>query len=85
MAAGCPVIMTDVGCAGEIVRDGENGLVVPIGDKTALATAIIKLLENPDLGQKFKQKGLETMRGLKTKEQYLVDYKKTWQICLKRC
>ncbi len=31
MAAGCPVVMTDVGLAGETVKDAENGLIVPVG------------------------------------------------------
>jgi len=82
MASGCPVIMTDVGCAGEIVKDGESGLVVPVGDKNALTKAIIKILENPELGQKFREKGLEIVKDLKTKEEYLSDYKKSWEICL---
>ena len=31
-AAGLPIIMTDVGCAGEIIIHGESGLVVPPGE-----------------------------------------------------
>ncbi len=38
--AGLPVIMTDVGCAGEFVINNESGVVVPIGDKEALVAAL---------------------------------------------
>jgi glycosyltransferase involved in cell wall biosynthesis len=49
MAAGLPVVMTDVGCAGEIVRNEETGLVVPVDDEKALALAIMRLLEDTQL------------------------------------
>jgi len=42
---GTPVIMTDVGCAGEVVKDGENGYVVPVGDVEGLADRMVRVLE----------------------------------------
>jgi len=38
LAVGTPVIATAVGGIPEIVRDGENGLLVPPGDPVALAS-----------------------------------------------
>lgn len=43
LAHGVPVVMTDVGLAGELVRDGENGLIVPVGDEQALAAALRRI------------------------------------------
>jgi glycosyltransferase involved in cell wall biosynthesis len=40
----CPVIATNVGSIGEMVRDGINGLLVPARDAQALADAIRSLL-----------------------------------------
>ena len=40
LAVGWPVIATAVGGVPEVVRDGENGLLVPPGDAAALAAAI---------------------------------------------
>ena len=40
LAVGTPVIATRVGGVPEVVRDGENGLLVPAGDPDALAAAI---------------------------------------------
>ncbi|MFH1704400.1 MAG: glycosyltransferase, partial [Patescibacteria group bacterium] len=50
-AAGRPVVMTDVGCAGEVIRDGETGIVVPVGDVPALAKALVKLLRDSVLAR----------------------------------
>lgn len=41
---GTPVIMTDVGCAGEVVKDGLNGYVVPVGDVSTLAERMDSIL-----------------------------------------
>jgi glycosyltransferase involved in cell wall biosynthesis len=45
LATGTPVVTTDVGCANEVVRDGEHGLVVPVNDEEALAHALIRMYE----------------------------------------
>ena len=49
LAVGTPVIATAVGGVPEVVRDGENGLLVPAGDPDALAGAIRRLLEDDEL------------------------------------
>jgi glycosyltransferase involved in cell wall biosynthesis len=46
MAAGVPVIATDVDGSGELVVDGETGLLVPPGDVEALTRAICRLAAN---------------------------------------
>jgi glycosyltransferase involved in cell wall biosynthesis len=48
-AAGLPIVATRAGGMPEIVRDGENGILVPIADVPALTAAILRLLENADL------------------------------------
>lgn len=54
-AAACarPLIATDVPGCREIVRDGQNGILVPVRNLKALAGAIIKLSEDFDLRQKY--------------------------------
>ncbi|NLM47192.1 MAG: glycosyltransferase family 4 protein, partial [Firmicutes bacterium] len=47
MAAGCPVVATAVGGVPEIVRHGQNGLLVPPEDAVALAEAIRLYLAEP--------------------------------------
>ena len=46
LAVGTPVVATAVGGVPEVVRDGENGLLVPAGDVDALAWAIRQVVED---------------------------------------
>jgi glycosyltransferase involved in cell wall biosynthesis len=48
MAAGLPVIASPVGGVPHLVRDGENGFLVPWGDPELLARRILELLEDPE-------------------------------------
>lgn len=57
MAAGKPVVATPVGGVPEMVRDGESGFLVPVGDAGALAEAILKILENPELRTRLGREG----------------------------
>ena len=45
-ASGVPVVTTAAGGTVDIVRDGDNGVVVPAGDSRALASAAIRLLRD---------------------------------------
>lgn len=47
MAAGLPVIATDVGAIREAVHDGETGLLIPLGDEQALHVALTALVNDP--------------------------------------
>jgi glycosyltransferase involved in cell wall biosynthesis len=49
LAAGAPMIATAVGGVPEVVRDGENGLLVPPGDPEQLAAAIRRYFEDHEL------------------------------------
>lgn len=50
MCAGLPVVVTpDVGCAADLVVDGENGRVVPAGNIGALAEALGSIILHPEV------------------------------------
>jgi glycosyltransferase involved in cell wall biosynthesis len=49
LAVGTPVLATAVGGVAEVVRDGENGLLVPAGDPAALAAALRRIVAEPGL------------------------------------
>jgi len=57
MAAGLPCVTTDVPGCREAVRDRENGYLVPPREHEALAHALRKLIEDPDLRHQMGQRG----------------------------
>ena len=53
MAAGLPVLACRVGGNEELVRDGENGFLVPAGDHEALADCVGRLAQDAELRAAF--------------------------------
>ena len=53
MAAGLPPVCTAVGGVPELIAHGQTGLLVPPNDETALAEALLRLIESPDLRQQL--------------------------------
>jgi len=63
MAAGRPVVATNVGGAGELIRNGESGFLVDAGDHRELAARILQLLAAPnrarEMGRLARKKAAE--------------------------
>lgn len=57
MAHGVPVVATAVGGVPDVVSDEVEGLIVPPGDVQALARALRRLLDNPQLGRAMGERG----------------------------
>jgi glycosyltransferase involved in cell wall biosynthesis len=53
MSSGRAVVASAVGQIVDVLRDGENGLLVPPGDASAMATALIKLIQDPSLCERL--------------------------------
>ncbi|HWP43887.1 MAG TPA: glycosyltransferase family 4 protein [Blastocatellia bacterium] len=66
MRAGLPIIATDGGPASEIVRDGENALLVPPADSVSLARAIGRLARDPELRSRMACRSLKLACDLPT-------------------
>lgn len=67
MALGLPVIATDdaTGGAHQMIKDGENGLLVPVGDDKALSDALIKILSNEENANVMGEKAKEICKEVK--------------------
>ena len=61
LAMGMPVVVTDcpIGGARMLINNGENGLLVPVGDSQAMANGILSLLEDE---QKRKMIGANALK-----------------------
>jgi glycosyltransferase involved in cell wall biosynthesis len=63
LAVGCPVIATAVGGVPEVVRDGENGLLVPPNDVAAFAAAIRRFFEDDELRRRLAEAAPRSVAG----------------------
>ena len=57
LAAGVPIVSSDLPALREVLTDGENALLVPAGDPAALAEAIRRVLADPDLARRLSEQG----------------------------
>ncbi len=57
MAAGLPVVATDVGGAREAIAEGETGYVVASGDDEEMAERIISILDDPERARTMGERG----------------------------
>ncbi len=66
MALGLPVVCTDcpAGGARAVIKDGENGLLVPVGDAEKTCEAMKKIIENPDFAQRISQNAVKIRNDL---------------------
>jgi glycosyltransferase involved in cell wall biosynthesis len=63
MRAGLAVVTTPTGAGKDVVRDGVNGLVVPIGDVAATAAAVTRLIDDAALRVRIAEAAVEEARG----------------------
>ena len=64
-ALGIPVVSTDCkpGGAREIIEDGKDGFITPVGDAEKLSKAITDVLSDINLARKFSRIGIERMKS----------------------
>jgi len=76
---GLPIIMTDVGCAGEVIKDGESGIVIPVGGQKELEAAMRKIIEDEDLRQKLGEGAKKAVEELPSRGETLKLYLESWR------
>lgn len=69
MSMGIPSVVSDYGGNPYMVRDGENGIVVPQNNPTALTEAILRLGEDEALYEQLSRGALERFRSELNAEQ----------------
>jgi glycosyltransferase involved in cell wall biosynthesis len=84
MAASLPIIATNVGGIPELVKDGDNGLLVLPADPVALAHAIQKLTDQPEEARRMGRRGRERMEEQFTLERKILETEQLCYALLKR-
>lgn len=63
MACGVPVVATNNRGNAELVRNGENGFLVPVGDVSAIAERISILLDDKKIRQSIRANNIQRIRS----------------------
>lgn len=64
MAAGIPMVVTDCGALRDIIVDGEQGFVVPVGDSSALAERLRALSDDSNLRQRMGESARDRVQRM---------------------
>ncbi len=70
LSVGVPMVATAVGGVPEVVRDGENGLLVPPGRPDELAAAMRRVLEEPGLRERLAARAKPSVEAISSEEIY---------------
>ncbi|OGZ33162.1 MAG: hypothetical protein A2174_00220 [Candidatus Portnoybacteria bacterium RBG_13_41_18] len=68
MAAGVPVVASNVGGIPEMIQNNFNGFLIKPTDHEALAEKILQILENLELAKRFAQNSLEKVKEFSLKK-----------------
>ncbi len=79
IATKLPIVMTDVGCAGELVKNNKSALIVPIGNEKKLVEAMIAIIQNEKLRMKNSKRAFENYKKLPDKKETLRLYRESWE------
>ena len=82
MAWGCPVVSTDVGGIGSVLRHRQNGSLVPARDPSALANELATVLGNAELRARYRTEGLKTFQENYSAEVMTRRYEQVYLDCL---
>lgn len=63
MQAGRPIVCTNTGGNPELIQDGRNGFLVPVGDVWALASRLRQVLSDSALASRLGEAGYETIQS----------------------
>jgi len=80
---GLPIIMTDVGCAGELIENEKSGLVIQVNNQVKLEEAMIRIINDDNLRKKLAEGAFSATKKLPSKEETLALYKQSWEKAIK--
>jgi glycosyltransferase involved in cell wall biosynthesis len=78
-SCGLPIIMTDVGCAGEFIQNGKSGLLIKIDNLEELVKAMETIYSDEVLRATIGAGALTAIEKLPDKEKTFILYKSSWE------
>jgi len=82
LASGVPVIGTNAGGMPEVVRNGETGILCPVGDVQGMAGAALDILSDPARWQSMSDLGAEDARARFSLDQIVSRYEHLYMTSL---
>ena len=81
--AGCPIVTTDVGIAGEFFKDVKSAFICPVGDIDCLSEKTMTLIESKNVRISFAEVAKKNVlaRLEKDEDAYLKKYGTLWERC----
>jgi glycosyltransferase involved in cell wall biosynthesis len=80
--AGACIVMTEVGCAGEVIKHEESGLIVKPKDGKAFTDALSRVLGEAGLKERLGNGAERSIAELPSFDKVLEKYKASWQQAL---
>ncbi len=78
-AAGCPIVMTNVGCAGEVIINNKSGLVVPVNNLKGLQDAM-RRMTNEQLRKRLSQNAARIVKKLPSEAETVKMLVDSWKV-----
>lgn len=77
-ACGVPAVGTMAGGIPEVIEEGINGHIVPIGDPDAIAEKTLRILSDSDVHQQMKENAMKTVKGKFASDTIVAQYEKLY-------
>ncbi len=77
--AGLPLVSTMMSGADDVIVDGKNGFLAPVGDAAAFSESVIELIDDPKRAEKMGREARERVLKEFSYEKSIVDIVTTWE------
>lgn len=75
------MVGTDISGNNEIVKDGVNGILVPVDAPESLSEGMFKIIENPTLKQTLENNAYKTFSSEYNYDDFISSYNEVYELC----
>lgn len=79
LACGVPAVASNVGGVPEVLTDGENGFLAPVGEIQQFAEKALQILTDPQLATRFREQGRERIKQKFDSQKITRQYEELYQ------